>query len=190
MRRNSILVTVAAVALIGLLAVGDLSATLAQEDASTTDHPLVGSWLVAVTLEGQEPGAPLPTELTSLVTYFADGNVLVAKAGQLPPLPPGSGLFFTDGHGQWVTTGESTADATFVSLILDQTGGLSSTNTTRTSVEVDTTTDVYTGTFVIESESPTGNSVKAERGTFQATRIQEEPTGTPAPRSAVVAMKA
>lgn len=105
MRRTPILVSVIAMILAGLLAVGRLPIAGAQEEPSTAGHPLVGSWLVGVKLEGQAPGAPLPSELTSLITYFADGKVLVANAGQLPPLPPGSGLFFTEGHGQWVATG-------------------------------------------------------------------------------------
>lgn len=130
-------------------------------------------------MEDQAPGAPLPSELTSLITYFADGNVLVANAGQLPPLPPGSGLFFTEGHGQWVATGDTSAEASFVSLVLDQTGGLSSTKTARTTVEVDAAGDAYTGSSTLESTSSTGTAMGSQQVTVQATRIQVESNATP-----------
>ena len=55
MVRTSVLVSVVGFVLIGLLAVGRLPIARAQGEPSTVDHPLVGSWLVAVTLEGQSP---------------------------------------------------------------------------------------------------------------------------------------
>lgn len=179
MRRTSILVSAAALVLLGLLAVGRLPATHAQEVVGTADHPLVGSWLVSITLEDQEPGAALPSNLTSLVTYFADGNVLVANAGQLTPLPPGSGLFFSEGHGQWVATSASGAEASFVSLVLDQTGGLSSTNSAHTTLEVDASGNAYAGSFTIESTSSTGTSTGSQEVSVEGTRIQVESNATP-----------
>jgi len=177
MRRMSVVVSV--IALVSLLMVSGVPTARAQEGA-TAGHPLVGSWLVVISFEGRDPGAPLPLKLTSLVTFFADGNVLVANAGQLSPLPPGAGLFFTEGHGQWIATGENSADVTYNSLVLDQTGGLSSITTARTSVKVDATRNAYTGTFVIDSANPAGNATGTERGTLSATRIRVEPAGTPA----------
>lgn len=182
MRRTSILVSVIALVVVGSLAVGRLSTTGAQAQASMAGHPLVGSWLVSVSLEGQAPGEGLPSDVPSLVTYFADGNVLVANSGQLPPLPPGSGLFFTEGHGQWVATGQSSAEASVVSLVLDQTGGLSSTNTAGTAVEVDASGNTYTGSITIESTSSTGGSMGGQQASVEATRIQVAPAGTPESR--------
>lgn len=179
MHRLSILVSVVALVLAGSLAIGHLPVSRAQEQPSTSGHPLVGSWLVNVSVEDQAPGAGLPSDVSSLVTYFADGNVLVANAGQLPPLPPGSGLFFTEGHGQWVATGERSADASFVSLVLDQTGGLSSTNTAGTTVEVDPAGNAYAGSISIESTSSTGRPMGAQQANVEATRIQVSPIGTP-----------
>lgn len=179
MRRISILVSVVALVIAGSLAVGRLPTTRAQQQPATAGHPLVGSWLVSVSVEGRAPGAGLPSDVTSLVTYFGDGNVLVANAGQLPPLPPGSGLFFTEGHGQWVATGNSSAESSFVSLVLDQTGGLSSTNTAGTTVEVDASGNAYAGQFTIESTSSTGSAMGAQQASVEATRIQVAPAGTP-----------
>jgi hypothetical protein len=179
MRRSLFLAPLVAVVLVSLLAIGRAGLTGAQEEQSLAAHPLVGSWLVSVTLQGQEPGAALPPEVTSLITDFADGNVLVANAGQLPPLPPGSGLFFTEGHGSWVATGEGSAEAIHVSLVLDQTGALSNTNTGSASVEVDATGDAYTGSLTIESTSAIGNVAGVRQATVEATRIQLESAGTP-----------
>lgn len=180
MRRTSILVSVIALVVVGSLAVGRLSTTTrAQAQPSMAGHPLVGSWLVSVSLEGQAPGEGLPSDVPSLVTYFADGNVLVANSGQLPPLPPGSGLFFTEGHGQWAATGERSAEASVVSLVLDQTGGLSSTNTAGTTVEVDASGNTYAGSITIESTSSTGGSMGGQQASVEATRIQVAPAGTP-----------
>lgn len=167
-----------AVALL-LVAFGRLPATEAQTGTPVPDrHPLVGSWSVVLTFAGSTgTGGP---ELPSLVTYTADGSVLVANAGQLPSsLPPASGLFFTEGHGTWLPTGERTADATFRFLVLNQTGGLASTSTVRTSVEVDAGSDAYAGSFTIDLISPSGNPTGTERGVFRATRIPVEPLGTP-----------
>lgn len=179
MRRLSMFVATAALVLASLFAMDQLSATRAQGEDATASHPLVGSWLVSVTLEGEEPGAALPASVTSLVTFFADGNVLVANAGQLPPLPPGAGLFFTEGHGQWIATGASGAEATFVSLVLDQTGGPSSTVTAHTTLEVDASGDAYTGTASYESTSLTGGSMGTQQVNVEATRIQVAPMATP-----------
>lgn len=180
MHRMSILVSVIALVLAGSLAVPRLPMARAQEQPSTAGHPLVGSWLVSVSVEGQAPGAGLPADVNSLVTYFADGNVLVANAGQLPPLPPGSGLFFTEGHGQWVATGERSAEASWTSLVLDQTGGLSSTITASgATAEVDASGNTYAGRASVESTSSTGSNMGAQQVTIGATRIQATPAGTP-----------
>jgi hypothetical protein len=190
MTGRSVLATIIGVALVGLLAGGHLPPARAQQSQSTpvaSTHPLVGAWLVTISVAGQSPGAPTPSMLTSLVSYHADGNVLLANAGQLPLLPPASGLFFTSGHGRWVATGDRAADATIVSLVLDQGGGLSSTNTVRTTVAVDATGNAYDGTFAIEAVSPDGNPTGTEEGTFHAVRITTEPGGSPTAATPAVA---
>jgi len=68
---------------------------VAQDDAQTAGHPLVGSWLVTF------PGDP--TIPPSLYTFGADGTVVGTSA---------------DGarHGSWAATGPRTADLTVVGL--------------------------------------------------------------------------
>jgi hypothetical protein len=174
MGRRAIGVVVLVVAVAGLFGMGQRAELSAQEATPmASGHPLVGSWNVTIAFEGTST-----VKLPSLITYTAEGTVLVANAGQLPlSLSPASGLFFTEGHGTWRATGERTADATFVFLILDQTTGLAATSTTRTSVAVDASGNAYTGRFESDTISPSGNSMGSERGTVQATRIQVQPLG-------------
>ena len=160
---------------VGLAGIGRLSDSRAQvATPPPSGHPLVGSWEVVIAFEGD-----LAPELVSLVTYTTDGAVLVANAGQLPGLPPASGLFFTEGHGAWTATGERTADASFRFLVLDQTGGLAGTSVTRSTIGVSAAGDAYAGTFSLDTLTPEGNSMGAGAGTLRATRIGVEPLGTP-----------
>ncbi len=160
---------------VGLAGTGRLPNTGAQvATPGPAGHPLVGSWEVVIAFEGD-----LAPELVSLITYTSDGAVLVANAGQLPGLPPASGLFFTEGHGAWASTGERTAEASFRFLVLDQTGGLAGTSVTQTTIEVSPAGDAYAGTFSLDTLTPEGNSMGAGGGTLRATRIGVEPLGTP-----------
>lgn len=136
------------------------------------EHPLVGSWMVVLTVEGQGP-----IEITNLITFAADGTVLAASGGQLPGLPAvfGSGLVLTEGHGAWAVASERSAEATFRFLTLDQTGGIASTNTSRMAVEADAGGNSLTGAFTLDLVSPSGNSMGAGRGTLRAERIAVEP---------------
>jgi hypothetical protein len=141
----------------------------ARTQATGAVHPIVGSWLTNVEFDGDN------TSLTSLMTFFADGAVMVANAGQFPGLPPASGVFFTGGHGAWEATGDQTVDATFVFLTLNNTGSLASIDTSRTSVEVDETGSGFTGTAVIDLTGPGGDVPGAARSTFTGSRIRVSP---------------
>jgi len=154
----------------GLLAGGRVHAAAQDETTGMAEHPLVGSWLVTVSFEDVRT-----VPLTSLVTYAADGNVLVANAGRTPYLPPEAGLTFTGSHGVWAPTGERSADATFVFLTLDQDATVTDINTVRTAVEVDPSGDAYTGSALFEATNPDGSVTNAAPATFDATRIEVRP---------------
>lgn len=173
MPRFAVSVSVLAVVLVGLLAAGGLPGTTAHEGTpAATGHPLVGSWQVTYTFAGQTQP---PVQLISLATYAADGTVVVANAGQLPVVPLGAGLFFTGGHGAWSPSGANGAEATYRFLMLDQSGGLASVNTVRSTVEVDATGDANVGTFMLDMVTPRGTPFAPQAsGTFEATRIQVE----------------
>ncbi len=173
MRRMAVIVSVVA----AVMAAAWLPALGAgQGTAGEARHPLVGSWEVLISYEGATA-----IEVTNLATFGADGTLLVASAGQLPNIPGvfGTGLVLTEGHGAWAATGERTADVTYRSLTLDQTGSISSTNIARMSLAVDPSGDAYSGTCSLELISPNGNSMGSGTGTVRAERIAVEPPATP-----------
>lgn len=177
MRR--IVVSVPVIALVvGLLASGVRpGAGVVQGTPAAEGDPLIGSWLVLVTFEGQGS-----IEFTNLITFTDEGTVLAASGGQLPGLPSvfSTGLVLTEGHGAWTPTGERGAAATFRFLTLDQAGGIASTNTSRLAVDVDPSGNALTGTFTLDLVSPSGNPMGTGRGTLRAERIGIEPMATPA----------
>jgi len=137
--------------------------------------PVTGSWDVGFALTSRPA-----VDVASLFTFGADGTLLVANVGQLPgSLPPGSGLFFTEGHGVWVATGERQIGATFRFLVIDQTAGIVNTGTVRLELKVDPSGNALDGSFALDLLSSEGNPTGSERGTLRATRIQVEPLGTP-----------
>lgn len=176
MRRFSVFTSLVAVVLVGLLGLGREGGLRAQEPA-LADHPLVGSWEVGLVVEGQGP-----VELTNLISFGDEGNVLAASGGLLPGVPAvfGSGLVLTEGHGTWQATGERTAVATFRFLTLDQAGGISSTNTASMTIELDPTGEAFAGSFALDLVSPDGNPMGAGRGTLRAERIGVQPMASPA----------
>lgn len=173
MRRMAMIVSMA----VAVVAAGWLPALAANQGSSGEErHPLVGSWEVVISYEGQ--GA---ITVANLVTFGADGTLLAASAGQLPDIPGvfGTGLVLTEGHGAWAATGERSADGTYRSLTLDQTGSISSTNVARMSVAVDPSGNSYSGTFSLELISPNGNPMGSGMGTVRAERISVESLATP-----------
>jgi hypothetical protein len=153
-------------------------------------HPLVGSWRMTGEFAEQGTGQPVGA-VDSIITFTADGNVLVANPIQLPDVPASAGLFFTEGQGAWQATGARGGDVTFVYLTLDQTGHLATTNIVRLQVETDVAGSVAIGEFVLDSISESSGPFSPQpRGTFEATRIEVVPidaplatpeTGTPTP---------
>ncbi len=98
MRRFSILVPILAVLFLGLVTTQHVGVqAVAQTDTpATSDHPLVGAWLVDL---GEDGGR--------LLTFSADGTVLFADADG------------TTGQGTWEVTADSTAAFTTYRLISD-----------------------------------------------------------------------
>lgn len=163
------------VLLLGGLAVVGLPTGAAPATPVAAGHLVTGSWDVGFALTSRPA-----VDVSSLFTFGADGTLLVANAGQLPgSLPPGSGLFFTEGHGAWIATGDRQAGATFRFLVIDQTAGIVSTGIVRLELEVDQSGNALDGAFALDLLSSEGNPTGTEWGTLRATRIQVEPLGTP-----------
>ena len=162
MRRISVLVSVAAVVLLGVLAVGRSVGTAAQDAAPgpAAGHPLVGSWLLDT--DADDPGNP-----PSVAAVGADGTYVEVDVD-------GAAV------GAWEATGERTASLTLVFPIPDGQGGFAGTGKVRGSIEVDAAGDTLTATATFELVGPDGAS-QGEFGPIRVTgeRIVVEPMGTP-----------
>lgn len=121
MRRS---ITILAACLLILVA---LAPGAAAQDQPMVDHPAVGAWMI-------EPVAMEPPEL---FTAAADG--IVVNAG-----PDGTG------YGAWASTGDHTADVTFLSPMVDPEAGFLGFVTIRASVEVADDGQRFSGTWTAE----------------------------------------
>ena len=176
MRRFSIVVSVLALVLAGLLAAGPAVPIVSAQDATpdTAGHPLVGSWVVEETFLPQNaaPGAPAPeprTQAVAIATFYADGNALVSfsRAGQ-PPL-----------QGSWFAAGERAGTFTVVGFSFGGDGvtaaGL---QRYRATVEVDATSNAFSGGYTfeqIEPDNPSGPVVFTWHAWWSGTRVDVEP---------------
>jgi hypothetical protein len=155
MRRLSVL-AVLLVSLVGLVAVGRVAGTGAQDAA----HPLVGAWLLNTDVD--TPGSTPST----LASFSADGVYTQVDAD-------GSA-----GIGSWAATGPTTADLTFYGLLPDEAGG--GRFTVRAAIEVAADGQTLTATYTLEFTMPDGTSTgQYGPGHVTGTRIAVEPMGTP-----------
>jgi hypothetical protein len=136
------------------------------DNASSTKKAIIGAWIETVTFSG--PGAPPP--LKSLVTFSADGTLMVADQGNVNTA---AGTVFSAGHGSWVAQGEHTFSWTVVELISDLSGNLLGTLKVRGTYTVDETGNTYAGFF--KAEVNIFGSTFSIDGTNEGTRIQVEP---------------
>ena len=128
---------------------------------------IVGSWLETVTFSG---GVRPP--LKSLVTFFADGNHVVADQGNVTTEPP---TVFSAGHGPWVHLGGRTFAWTVLELISDLNGNLLATLKVRGQYIVNESGNSYTGHFKAEVSDTAGHLLFSVEGTNEGQRIQVEP---------------
>jgi hypothetical protein len=165
MRRFTVPFLVVAVGLLGSLAVGAPGPSVGAQDATTpvplADHPLVGSWLVAV--------ADNPARPQTLNTFWADGNALFTVA---------NGTTF---QGTWAATGPRTAALTLYAIASPP--GEDPIGLVRISSsynEVAETGDTFRGEAVIETIDYDGTVLESFPVSVVGTRVTLHPVGTPA----------
>ena len=131
---------------------------------STNNKIIGGSWLETVTFNG-----PMPP-LKSLVTFNADGTVLVADQGAV-----GSATAFSAGHGSWSHAGGRSFNWTTVELLYATAdGSLIGYLKVSGRYTVDETGNAYTGQFLATILDPDGNVLFTGDGTNAGNRIQVE----------------
>ena len=137
-------------------------------------HPLVGSWALTATFEGQQQ---LPPPVANLVTFTSDGTVVTAIPPRLPGQtgsPPVQDLLRSAGHGAWAPAtgaGDGAAEVRFAFFVTDARGNLASIATVRGSIRPEGGGDGFGGTFVLDEADPAGSVTASLRGTVRATRI-------------------
>jgi hypothetical protein len=132
----------------------------------SAQHPVVGSWRVAVDV-GHVHGP------TNLATLSADGTVLVAFPSPTPAAP-GAGHqleYWTPAVGSWQPSGDRGATMVFEALGVDEHGAAIGTHTITATVDADAGGQGWSGPFTITIAGPDGATMATVSGTVTATRI-------------------
>jgi hypothetical protein len=175
MRRASLIVSVIAIVLFGLIASGRTGPTAAQDGTPmAAGQGFIGSWQVIVSFAEGPPSR-------SLGTIDADGTIVASIPPVMPwPGAPGDVLFLSSAHGAWEATGSDSAIVTFVGLVADGQGKLFGTATFRASATLDPDGETFSGSNLVTIADEAGNTVATRQGTIQATRIVAEAPEMPA----------
>lgn len=167
MRRLSVLISLAAVLLLGLVAIPRLGPATAQEAAD--DPALAGSWRVIIT---RSDGVTL----FSLQSFGAEGTALVTglTAVPTPPGAPAGVLFYSPAVGVWEATGPNTANGTFVHLLANDQGQPFGTITIRTTMTLATDGQTFTAESASVLAAPDGTELATFTSTGQGMRMVAE----------------
>jgi len=155
-----------AAALAGVVLAGRSSA-IARAD----DQALVGSWLVAATPPGAQPGLP-----RLLVSFTGDGVALRTAPLQqaAPPALGADKMIISTTHGVWARNADGTFGLTFAGFAFDDAGKFLAMQHIRVAVQVNDTQDGFTGPFTTDFIGADGRVLASSSGTVQGTRIQVE----------------
>ena len=132
----------------------------------SAQHPVVGSWRVAVDV-GHVHGP------TNLALLSADGTVLVAFPSPTPAAP-GAGHqleYWTPAVGSWQPSGNHCATMRFEALGVDEHGAAIGTHTIAATVKTDSAGQGWSGPFTITIAGADGATTTTVSGTVTATRI-------------------
>jgi hypothetical protein len=167
-RRRILGLTARSAALAGAaLATGQHGIAHAQEDQS-----LVGSWLVAGTPTGAQPGPP------RLLVSFVTGGVALRTAPLQQPAPSALGIdkmFISTTHGAWARTAENTFNLTFVGFAFNDAGEFLAMQRIRVAVQLNDNQDGFSGLAKTDFIGADGQVVASSTGSVQGMRIQVEP---------------
>jgi len=150
MRRLSIALSLLVIALLGMVSTAQRA--LAQDDAASDVHPIVGTWIVSDD-SGAEDNTP------SIVVFSSDGTVVDLEVG------------FT-AAGVWEATGDNTADATFAGFV--QFEGIEGSIVIRISAEIDDD-DTISAEYSVTGVAADGTVFFSETGSVSGVRMEVEP---------------
>ena len=160
-----------------------LSSAAAQDARSEmAKHPIVGSWRVSLA------GTGAMDQEIALDTFTGDGSVL-ASIKPVSPAPPGAPFgqtFASLMHGNWMVIGPNQLALTLVRLQTDESGNYLGTVTVPAVAEVSGDGQGLSGSFTYDVADPSGNVVASGTGTFEGTRLEVQPMGTPTSGTPVI----
>lgn len=158
------------VALIGFAGSG-LQAT--AQDA--TGEPIVGAWLVTVSVDG----APHP--FTVLYTFESGGTVTSENLPVIAadPTAPVDTLYLSTGVGAWERTDSGSYAASIVIMYGGIDGTLLAVETVSWDVMVDASGTAFSGSATFVTNDPAGNQIFGGTSVLTGTRITVQETGVP-----------
>jgi hypothetical protein len=154
-------------------ALGGAAVVLGQNRVAHAQEqePLVGSWLVAGTPSGAQPGPP------RLLVSFVPGGVALRTAPLQQSAPPALGtdkMFISTTHGAWTRTGDNSFGLTFQGFAFNAAGEFLAMQRIRVAVELDEDLDRFSGYAKTDFIGVDGQVVASGIATVQGTRIQAE----------------
>ncbi len=133
------------------------------------DEPLVGSWLVAATPPGAQPGPP------RLLVSFMSGGVAVRTAPLQQAAPPALGtdkMFISTTHGVWERTADNSFNLGFEGFAFNAVGEFLARQSIRVAVELNENQDGFSGQAKTDFIGGDGQVLASSRVSVQGTRIQ------------------
>ena len=167
MSRRTYLFTALTIVLVGLAAPLMWTAARAQDDSAiSSDHPLIGTWRVTNTEDGES--FPL------ISTWSSDGTLIGAEPPVLA-LGPDFTVFNTPTLGTWEATDDSSGAFTVELLASDAQGNFFGTLTVSGVWQASEDGQSVTGEYAYSGSDPTGTVVAFGQGTLEGTRLSVVP---------------
>jgi hypothetical protein len=142
----------------------------AHEDSGSggNPNPIVGTWVVQVSLDPASVPPNTPLTFTSIETFGAGGTYLESNNG---PAAGGPG-----GQGNWVGSGHQQFAVTELRLGFDPANHFTGLNKIRRELTLSEGADEFTGAVRVDIFLPNGTPLPIHpAGTFHGTRVAIEP---------------
>ncbi len=138
----------------------------ANLSAQTNNATLTGSWQLAFSPTSAAVVAVPAVQFGGLATFIAEGTLIETDTSELVP------AVSTPGHGIW-QPGPAVGNfyIQFVSLMPNKTGGVQSKRMVTITGTLDTTGNVFHGTYSTEIMTPTGQMLSSSAGMVTGQRM-------------------
>ena len=160
MRKKTVLVAVALIALTAMVSTEAISASAGKQ--APKSQRLSGTWLTTVTLEDPPPG--VAASFRALNTFIMSGELLVSSSVGLPATR-------SLAHGDWIRTGNRRFASSFVFFRFDAAGAFIGSQRVHRTILLASSLNAFTSTDVIEILDPSGTVIRSSRATEVGQRL-------------------